>query len=282
MKPGERQYAQEKDTSQELDKKGKKRVQSIVGSVLYYARAIDCTLLPALNSISAMQAKPPRNTEKQCNRVLDYLATFPQVFIRYYASDMQLQIDSDAAYLVQPQARSRIAGYFHLNQGKPETSFTNGALLVECKTLRHVVASSAEAETAGVFHNAQTAVPIRYMLEQLGHSQQPTLIKTDNATTYNFIHDNITQKKSKSWDMRNFWLRDRQQQKQFQFHWEKGSNNKADYFTKHRTEKHHSHVRNTYVQDTISPLINSVRLSCKGVLEPPGIPQPNMTSEGEI
>ena len=197
--------------------------------------------------------------------------------------NLWFQIDSDAAYLVESQAHSRVAGYFQLNSGKPDTLYTNGALLVECKTLRHVVASSAEAETARVFHNAQTAVPIRYMLQHLGHSQQPTLIKTDNATTYNFIHDNITQKKSKSWDMRNFWLWDWQQQKQFQFHWERGTNNKADNFTKHHTEKHHRHVRNTYVQDIISPnTLNSVRLSCKGVLEPPGFPQPNMASDGEI
>ena len=90
LQPGERQYATEKDTTALLDNKRKKQVQSIVGSVLYYARAIDCTLLPALNSISAMQAKLIITTEKQCNRVLDYLATYPHIFIRYHASDMQL------------------------------------------------------------------------------------------------------------------------------------------------------------------------------------------------
>ena len=33
---------------------------------------------------------------------MDYLATYPNAYIRYYASDMILNIDSDAAYLVAP------------------------------------------------------------------------------------------------------------------------------------------------------------------------------------
>ena len=251
FKPGDRQYAPTPDTAKLLDKKGTTRVQSIVGSILYYARALDNTLLPALNTIAASQSKPTKTTKKQCNRLLDYLATYPNVYVWYHASDMQLVIDSDAAYLVEPQARSRIAGYFQMNTGNLDTTFTNGAIHIECKTLRHVVASLAEAETAGVFHNAQIAVPIRYVLEKMGHPQRPTLIKTDNATTFNFIHDNINQKKSKSWDMRYFWLRDRQQQKQFRFHWESGTTNKADYYTKHHTEKHHKAIRATYVRDDV-------------------------------
>ena len=95
---------------------------------------------------------------------MDYLATFQNVFLRYCASDMVLHIDSDAAYLVAPEACNRIAGYFHLNSQDKMQLIHNAALLVECKTLWHVVTSSAEAETAHVFHNAQLAIPIRYML----------------------------------------------------------------------------------------------------------------------
>ena len=96
----------------------------------------------------------------KCKRLLDYVATFSQVFLRYNASNMILNIDSDAAYLVAPEAKSRIAGYFHLNNSTTKEPVHTGALLVECKTLRHVIASSAEAETAGIFHNAQIAIPI--------------------------------------------------------------------------------------------------------------------------
>ena len=157
MSKGQRQYAPSPDTTALLTDDKITRVQSIVGSLLYYGRAIDNTILPALNAIAAEQAFPTETTMKKCNRLLDYVATYPDVFIRYYASDMILNIDSDAAYLVAPGAKSRIAGFFHLtNKDDP---FTNGPILVECKTLRHVVASSAEAETAGIFHNAQLAIP---------------------------------------------------------------------------------------------------------------------------
>ena len=72
---------------------------------------------------------------------MDYTATYPNAFIRYHASDMILNIDSDAAYLVAPQAKSRIAGYYHLAHHPTKTQTINGAILVECKTRRHVVAS---------------------------------------------------------------------------------------------------------------------------------------------
>ena len=70
--------------------------------------------------------------------------------------------------------------------------------MVECKTLKHVVLSAAKAETAGVFHNSQKAIPMRYILEQLGYQQPPTPLKTDNSTALGFARNIIHQKCSKS------------------------------------------------------------------------------------
>ena len=62
---------------------------------------------------------------------------------------MALHVDSDAAYLVLPKARSRIAGYFYLSKECPITitksSPINGSVLVECKVLKHVLSSVVEA-----------------------------------------------------------------------------------------------------------------------------------------
>ena len=60
-----------------------------------------------------------------------------------------------------------------------------------------MVSSAAEAEVAGIYHNAQTSIPIWRALEALGHPQPPTPLKTDNTTATGFIHNNITMKKSK-------------------------------------------------------------------------------------
>ena len=252
-KKGTRQYANRPDESAFLDIKGIKYVQSVTGSLLYYARAIDSTMLPALNEIASQQAKPTEYTRLKCERLLDYAATFQKTFVRFYASDMLLNVDTDAAYLVLPKSRSRIAGYFYLGNAPTRTPHPrlNGAILIECKTLRHVVASAAEAEVGGIFHNAQTSIPIRNMLINLGHPQPPTPIKTDNSTANSFVHDNINLKKSKSWDMRYYWLRDRALQNQFKIFWERGKNNFADYFTKHHATSHHKATRNLFVMDVL-------------------------------
>jgi len=194
-----------------------KRIQSITGTFLYNARALNYTMLPALNEIACTQAKPTEYTKEECQQIMDYAATYPNVYVRFYASDMVLHIDSDAAYLVMPNAKSRIAGYFQLNNHPQRIAHpeVNGAILVICKALKYVVSSVAESEIAGVFFNAQKAIPIRYMLEQLGHQQPATPIKTDNSTTKGFVHNNIHQNRSKSWDMRYHWLRDRQTKKEF-------------------------------------------------------------------
>ena len=151
-----------------------------------------------------------------------------------------------------------MAGYFQLNSAHRDYSKLNGALLVECKTLRHVVCSSAEAKTAGIFHNAQRAVPIRYMLIQLGHPQPPTPLKTDNETAKKICHQNIRQKRSKSWDMRYNWLRDQLQQKFFDIFWAKSEDIESDYYSKHFTARYHRQKRPTHVLDKVQNVINSI------------------------
>ena len=250
-----RQLAMQPDTSPLLDSKGAKFVQSVVGSLLYHGRALDASILPALNSISSQQNSPTEKVKEKCLRLLDYIATYPNPILRFYASDMILTAESDAAYLVLPKARSRAAGIFYLHNkptSKPHPQI-NGAILIECTTLRHVVSSAAEAEIGALFHNARTALPIQQLLIAIGHPQPPTPITTDNSTAHHFVYDNIHQKRSKSWDMRFYWLRDRTNQKQFLIKWAAGKSNLADYFTKHHPIKHHRTMQPTYNLDADTP-----------------------------
>ena len=146
---------------------------------------------------------------------------------------MILNIHSDAAYLVMPKARSRIAGYFYLDNSNNKLPILNGSILIERKTLKSVVASAAESEIFGFFHNAQTVVTIRFLLISLGHPQPPTPLVTDNSTAHGFVHNNITMKRSKSWDMRIHWLRYKEAQQHIDVQWERGDDNNADYHTLH-------------------------------------------------
>ncbi len=57
------QYTENVDTSPPLDKKGKKYIQEVIGTFLYYARCVDSTMLPALGSLATQQANPTKNTK---------------------------------------------------------------------------------------------------------------------------------------------------------------------------------------------------------------------------
>lgn len=179
-----------------LSPKETKHIQSITGSFLYYGRAIDYTTLLALNEIASAQAQPTSHTAQKAQHLMDYLNTYPNAYIHFYASDTILHVNTDAAYLVAPKARSCIAGYFHLSDHPNVTKHPklNGAILVECKTLQHVVSSAAKAEVAGVYHNAGMAIPIQRCLEALNHPQPPMLIKTNNSTATGFVYNNIHKK----------------------------------------------------------------------------------------
>jgi hypothetical protein len=219
-----------------------------------------------------------KKTLNKCYQLLDYCATYPNAIIRYNASDMVLHVDSDAAYFVLPGAHSRIAGYYFLSSELPPDKLgnvnpaPNGPILVECHTLTHVVASAAEAETGGLFYNGKTIIPIWQALIELGHPQPPTPLKTDNSTATGFVHKSTRQKRSKSWDMRFHWLHERRIRQQLNIFWDRGSKNKADYFTKHHPPKYHRFMRPKIIQ-MLNQLIKARSACCKGVLNPsqPGI-----------
>jgi hypothetical protein len=95
-----------------LDAKGIKRIQQIVGSILYYAQAVDMMVVMALSSIAIEQTKATEKTMGRCIQLLDYLATNEMVKIRFHASKMILNIESDASYLSETRACSRACGHF--------------------------------------------------------------------------------------------------------------------------------------------------------------------------
>lgn len=56
------------------------------------------------------------------------------------------------------------------------------------------MSSAVEAETMGVFHNTNIAVPIRTTLIELGHPKPHTTIRTDNSTSHGILTSTICQK----------------------------------------------------------------------------------------
>ena len=166
---------------------------------------------------------------------------------------MHLYLESDAAYLVLPRACSRCAVYYYLGdrlQSSTDKPAINGAVHVLCKTIPNVVSSAAEAETGGIYHGAREAVPMIVALIEMGHAQYPkgVLITTNNSTAHGILTSTTRSKLLKSYDIHYHWIKDHILKKQFQLRWDKGSNNLADYFTKHHPPAHNMRMRPLYLQ----------------------------------
>ena len=82
-------------------------------------------------------------------------SNLPNIVICYYTSNMILHIDSDTAYLVLPNTKSRIVGYFYLSSKLSMITelILNTPVLVICKTLCYIISLAVEAEIVGVFIN---------------------------------------------------------------------------------------------------------------------------------
>ena len=113
--------------------------------------------------------------------------------------------------------------------------------------MRNIMASAAKAEYGTIFINAQTAVPIRTTLSEMGWPQGPTAIKVDNSTAVYIATKEFLQKKSKAMDMRFYWINDRIKQVQFRVFWRTGQTNLGDYHSKHHPPEHHREVRSKYL-----------------------------------
>ena len=222
-----------------------KRSQGIIGSLLYYARAVDNKLLTTLSTLSSQQAKATKNTAKAVHQLLDYVATYPNDGITYQASTMTLATHSDASFLTKPGSCSRAGAHIFLSKDDPIPR-PNGPILSISQTIKFVMASTAEAELAAMYHMACEMIPLRNALEDMGWKQPKSPIQTDNAAAARFIQDTIIQRRIKMIWMRLHWLCCCAAQDRFQFHWDKGSTNLADYHTKHHPPAYHIAHRATH------------------------------------
>jgi hypothetical protein len=243
------QLSPDPDTSAPLLPDQIKRLQQILGVFLYYARAVDSTMLVALGTLAAAQTCATAATNRAVIQFLDYAATHPTAIVRFHASPMILHIHSDASYLSESKSRSRAGGIFFL--AAPYSSMLtpalNGAVHITSLIMKHVLASAAEAEIAALFHNAQEACSMRVTLTTLGHPQSATPIQTDNQCALGIVNGTVKQKRSRAIDMRFYWLCDRVQQNHFLVHWAPGPTNRGDYFTKHHPTAHHLTQRSVYL-----------------------------------
>ena len=123
-------------------------------------------ILVALNTISTQQSKPTTFTTERLNRLIDFLWMYPNAKNRFQASRMILYIDLDTVYLVILGAKIRYTGHFYLSL---DPSKMNGPIHTECKIIKNIDCSVAEAECAGIFNTCRLGITIQIILIGLGH-----------------------------------------------------------------------------------------------------------------
>jgi hypothetical protein len=167
------QLTPESDTSDLLDDSRKHRIHEIIGSLLYYALAVDNKLLVALSAIAARQVKATVAMEQAVHLLLNYVATYPNDGIVYCASNMILYAHSDSGFLNELQSWSQAGAHIFLLEDVPYPHF-NGAVLSIAQIIKFVMASTAKSELAALFITAREMIP---------HCHGPkSPIQTDNFT----------------------------------------------------------------------------------------------------
>ena len=152
------------DTSPHISKERIRHIQDVVGTLLYYGREVNPTLLATLSKIVSRQSFATEDLAEAITQLLDYVATRTNVGVHYVASDMVLNLHSEASYLSEPKAKIRAGGHFWLGN-KNDEHFNNGAIVTLSSVIKHVMSSASEAELAALFYNCKAAVPLRITLE---------------------------------------------------------------------------------------------------------------------
>jgi hypothetical protein len=197
-----------KDTSPPLSKEDIKHVQQVIGSILYYARTVNLTVLMALSTIASKQAKGTEKTMAKTKQLLDYLTMHPDATVRFHALDIILNIHSDASYLLVANAHSRACGQFFMGWKADPTKplKLNGTFFGLCAILQFIVASAAEAKSGALFLNCKQATIFRLTLEEMGHPQPPTLVHCNNSTAVGIANNSVKKQRSQSMEMQFFWV----------------------------------------------------------------------------
>ena len=163
------------DRAAPLPPKDVKRPEQISGSLLFYRRAIDSSLLTALGTLTSAQMNATTDTGAALTKIINYCASNPVTVIHFHKIGMVLYVSSDASYLSKPKARRCASGHFYLSSNPKDTHKAptpkdtmppmNGAIHAHNSIMGNVLSSAMEADMGSLYENLCNAEPIRVSLE---------------------------------------------------------------------------------------------------------------------
>ena len=132
----------------------------VTGTLLYYTRAVNSTIITALGSIADRQDNLTEQTMQNFKQLLDYAYSHTDAVLTYQASEMVLAGHIDASYLSETKACIRAGGHLFMSNN---TTFlpNNGAVFTISKIIKAVISSASEAELGVLFINCKESIPAR-------------------------------------------------------------------------------------------------------------------------
>ena len=113
-----------------------------MGALLFVVWAVNKKLLVALSVISAQQAAATEYTAAAIEKLLDYVATYPNGGILFRKSDMILAAHEDAGFLNESMSIIREGAHIFLSENDPKPKLY-GPVLKIVQIIKTVMASAA-------------------------------------------------------------------------------------------------------------------------------------------
>ena len=107
---------------------------------MYYSRAVNYTILYALNDLATRVNNCTQQTAKAIQHYLNYCKTNQEATVLSWVSDMILDNYSDEPYLVVTEVRSRVGGKFIFGNKDEKTQINNSPISTIEKGIKHVKA----------------------------------------------------------------------------------------------------------------------------------------------
>ena len=157
------QYTTDTDTSSHITPEDKKFIQEVMVTFLYYARAVNPTMITALSTIATQKSSP---TEKQCKRWHNFLITHPRIPMPLSpTTPATWSLQATSTPLTSPNRKPAVerGGHFFLSDNTEYPS-NNGSVLTVAKIIKPVMSSAEEAKLGALFLKCLEAIPTRQAL----------------------------------------------------------------------------------------------------------------------
>jgi hypothetical protein len=109
------------------------------------------------------------------------------------------------------------------------------------------------SRTRRIIPQLPNGIIFRLTLKEMSCPQPKTLVHCNNATAVGIANNSIKRQRSRSMEMRFFWVGDKIAQNMYDMSWHPGMENLANYQSKHCLGSHHVKVRPWYLHMENSP-----------------------------